>query len=97
MNKMTLIHIGIFSAGVLAGWMLAKNQKDKVFANLNGSFEEAYLDCIVKCSVEAPNHYRCIKDCLNRKGWNSDTGLPLTPTPTPTPKSTPKSTTLTNF
>jgi hypothetical protein len=29
MNKMTLIHIGIFSAGVLAGWMLAKNQKDK--------------------------------------------------------------------
>ena len=96
MNKMTLIHIGIFSAGVLAGWMLAKNQKEKIFANLNGSFEEAHLDCIGKCGVEA--NIRCIKDCLNRKGWNSNGTLynpQSTPTPS-TPKSTPKSTTLTN-
>ena len=34
MNKMTLVHIGIFTAGVAAGWMLAKSQKkDSTFAN----------------------------------------------------------------
>jgi hypothetical protein len=34
MNKMTLVHIGIFTAGVVAGWMLAKSQKkDSTFAN----------------------------------------------------------------
>jgi len=36
MNKMTLIHIGIFTAGVAVGWMLANNQK-RSFANLTQS------------------------------------------------------------
>jgi len=89
MNKITLIHIGIFTAGVAAGWMLAKNQKDKVFANLNtntkikpkinGSFEDAFTECFGRCNVVLdPNPQRCIENCLKEKGWNSNTGLPLT-------------------
>ena len=66
MNKMTLVHIGIFTAGVVAGWMLAKNQKS--FANLTapGDLSKDWDFCTKKCY---PNGgYNCLKKCMKERG-----------------------------
>jgi len=71
MNKMTLIHIGIFSAGVLAGWMLAKNQKDKVFANITtNDLKSDWKYCQNECGYNGgtPQGTSCLKDCMRKRG-----------------------------
>jgi len=72
MNKATLVHIGIFSAGVLAGWMLAKNQKkDSTFANLTApaDLRKDWEYCVDKCYTY-PNvgGYSCLRECMRRRG-----------------------------
>lgn len=61
MNKMTLVHIGIFTAGVVAGWMLAKNQKG--FANVGGPIHSV-PSCSTQCS-NVQNYPDCLTTCNN--------------------------------
>ena len=68
MNKMTLVHIGIFTAGVLAGWILAKNAKKTSFANLTApdDLRKDWEFCTNKCY---PNGgYDCLKKCMKERG-----------------------------
>lgn len=72
MTKMTLIHIGIFTAGVAAGWMLAKNQK-KSFANINamGDLRKDWNFCTNQCGYNSggtPQGTDCLKKCMRERG-----------------------------
>jgi len=72
MNKMTLIHIGIFTAGVAAGWILAKNAKKTSFANITAN--DLKLDwkfCQKKCGYNtggSPQGTDCLKGCMRERG-----------------------------
>jgi hypothetical protein len=66
MNKMTLIHIGIFTAGVAAGWILAKNAKKTSFANLTASGRGDWNYCTSKCYPN--NGYSCLAECMRKRG-----------------------------
>ena len=77
MNKMTLVHIGIFTAGVVAGWMLAKNQKkDSTFANYvnyanltaPGDLIKDWEYCTKKCYSDSNGGYECLKKCMKGRG-----------------------------
>ena len=66
---MTLVHIGIFTAGVFAGWMLAKNQKAS-FANLAapGDLLKDWEYCTRKCYTNSNGGYSCLADCMRKRG-----------------------------
>ena len=65
---MTLVHIGIFGAGVLVGWMLAKN-KTKSFSNLTaGDLKSDWEYCTKKCYTLSNGGYACLQDCMKKRG-----------------------------
>jgi hypothetical protein len=70
---MTLVHIGIFTAGVVAGWILAKNQKkDSTFANYAnlaapGDLRKDWEYCTKKCYSDSNGGYDCLKKCMKAR------------------------------
>ena len=72
MNKMTLVHIGIFTAGVAAGWILAKNAKKTSFANITANdLKSDWKYCQNECGYNSggtPQGTNCLKDCMRKRG-----------------------------
>jgi hypothetical protein len=66
---MTLVHIGIFTAGVAAGWILAKNAKKTSFANLAAPGDRKDWEyCTKKCYSDSNGGYDCLKKCMKERG-----------------------------
>ena len=65
---MTLVHIGIFTAGVVAGWMLAKNAKKTSFANLTAKPKSYMVTCADGTTFRLTPNSPYGADCTNHGG-----------------------------